>query len=70
MKTTKKESTERNQFCEFCDWTEDGEGTNYRLNRLLKNGEKGVFCSFLHKVKRKKDGKYCTNFIGKEKEIE
>lgn len=68
MKSRKNKRKLPNQSCELCDWTEVEEGTCYRLNRLTKDGEIGVFCHFLRKVKRKKDGKYCTNFI--EKEIE
>ena len=49
MKTTKKESTEREKFCEFCDWTEDGIGTNTALIDYSRMERKAFFVLFCTK---------------------
>lgn len=54
--------------CCNCDWSEDNNdciNQCYHLNLLLPSGEIGVFCSILHKVKKKDGGKYCKSFIPK-----
>lgn len=54
--------------CSLCDWAETNEDTpaiGYKLNLMMANGEKGVFCSNLRKVVKKQGGKYCKSYIKK-----
>lgn len=71
MKKNSKGNKE--QRCDMCDWHEDNrdarELLGKGLNLRLPSGEIGVFCSIIHKVKKKDGGKYCGNFC-KQKSYE